>query len=182
VHFHLGTTVTSIEAQRVVLKDGSTLDAELVVVGIGVKPRVDLAQAAGLKIERGVAVNTFLETSAPGVFAAGDIARYPDRRSGQAIRIEHWVVAERQGQIAARNMLGKREACDLVPFFWTRHYDVSIDYVGHADRWDRITLDGDLAKHDCTATYWQSDKVLAVVTVGRNSESLRAEASMERRA
>jgi len=180
VAFHLGHTVAAVESGRVQLDDGTLIDAELVLVGIGVRPRLDLAQQAGLTVDRGVLVDEYLETSAPGIFAAGDIARWPDRYSGERLRIEHWVVAERQGQTAARNMLDRRERFAAVPFFWTQHYDVSIDYVGHAQSWDRIDQDGDPSAHDVALRFWKGSRTLALATIFRGRESLIAELAMER--
>jgi NADPH-dependent 2,4-dienoyl-CoA reductase/sulfur reductase-like enzyme/nitrite reductase/ring-hydroxylating ferredoxin subunit len=182
VVFHLGTSATSIDATSVTLKDGTKLAADLVVIGVGVKPSLTLAHDAGLAVDRGVSVSTHLETSVPGIFAAGDIARWPDRHTGSAIRVEHWVVAERQGQTAARNMLGHDVPFDAVPFFWSAHYDTTISYVGHAEQWDQLTVDGDLSRGDATVTMKSAGKTLAVITVGRDRESLRAEAAMERQA
>jgi apoptosis-inducing factor 3 len=164
VVFHLEDTVTSIEGTNAKLKSGATLPADVVVVGVGVRPRLQLAERAGVKIDRGVAVNEYLETSIPDIYAAGDIARWPDPHTGENVRIEHWVVAERQGQAVARNMLGQEQRFSEVPFFWSQHYDVPINHVGHAEKWDSVDVDGNIKSRDCLVRYRQNGKVLAVAS------------------
>lgn len=180
VHFHMGRTVTQIEARSVTLNDGSRLDAELVVIGVGVRPNVQLAEQAGLAADRGVLVDEYLLTSAAGIWAAGDIARWPDPYGGERIRVEHWVVAERQGQTAARNMLGRGERFTATPFFWSQHYDVPINYVGHAQSWNETVIDGNIADRDCIVAYRKGGKTVAVASIYRDVQSLEAKLAMER--
>lgn len=179
VRFLLGHTLQRIDTHEVELDNGERLAAGLVLLGVGVRPNLTLAQQAGLRVENGVLVNEFLETSVPGIYAAGDIARFPDARTGEPVRIEHWVVAERQGQAAARNMLGNGERFDSVPFFWTTQHDVTVAYVGHAAGWDEARVDGDVAQLDCAVSYLQGGRALAVATINRDKEALRAEVAFE---
>jgi len=180
VIFHLEQGVSAINEQGVVLKSGEVIGADLVVSGIGVKPRLVVAERAGLAIDRGVIVDRYLQTSAPGIYAAGDIARWPDPHSGANIRVEHWVVAERQGQLAARNMLGAREIFDAAPFFWSQHYDIPINYVGHAEKWDEIVVHGEIMARDCLLEYKLNGKTLAVASIFRDVDNLKAAVAMEK--
>jgi NADPH-dependent 2,4-dienoyl-CoA reductase/sulfur reductase-like enzyme/nitrite reductase/ring-hydroxylating ferredoxin subunit len=183
VVFHLRNSIARVDGRRVTLTDATTLDADFVVLGVGVRPATGLAEQAGLATDKGVAVDEYLQTSAPGVFAAGDIARWPDPHSGERLRIEHWVVALRQGQVAAQNIMGRRQRFEAVPFFWSHHYDISINYVGHAQRWDSIEIEGSLggraASVNCAAKYQRGGRTLAVATISRDLRSLQAELEME---
>jgi NADPH-dependent 2,4-dienoyl-CoA reductase/sulfur reductase-like enzyme len=180
VVLHIGDGVASIAPDGVRLTSGVVLPADLVVVGIGVRPATSLAERAGLRLDRGILVDDRLETSAPGVFAAGDVARWSDPRFGGPIRVEHWVVAERMGAAVARSILGGRAPYRDVPFFWSAHYDVTFAYVGHAERWDRIDVHGTVAARDATLAYREGELTRAVVTVGRDRVSLEAELAFER--
>ena len=169
----------AIRADRVDIGNGQFVEADLVILGVGVSPRTSLAEAAGLKVDNGVIVGETLRTSAADVFAAGDMARYPEPVSGEAARIEHWVVAERQGQAVARSMLGIGGAYRKAPFFWSQHYDVTISYVGHAASWESCEIKGDLDKQDACAIYRRNGRTIAVATIGRDRLSLRVEAAFE---
>ncbi len=180
VIFHLGQKPRETRDDGVVLESGEVLPARLAVAGVGVRPNLALAEGAGLDLDRGVMVSERLETSVPGIFAAGDIARWPDVRTGERLRVEHWVVAERQAQTAARNLLGAGERFEAIPFFWSAHYDLIIDYIGHAEKWDRIEIEGRPERRDCAARYIGRGMVLAVATIGRDRVNLEAELRMER--
>jgi apoptosis-inducing factor 3 len=179
VVFHLGQTASGVERGTVVLQNGERLAADFAVAGVGVRPVTALAEKAGLAVDNGIVVDGFLETAAPGVYAIGDVARWPDPRGGGRVRIEHWVVAERQGQAVARTIVGERAPFTAVPFFWTHLYDVAISYVGHAERWDTIQISGRFEERDCTVRYLAGARVAAVATVFRNRESLEAERALE---
>lgn len=179
VRFHLGVTPASIDSSGVQLSDGQSIPADLVVIGVGVRPALELAEQAGLATDKGVVVDEYLQTSAPGIWAAGDIVRWPDPHSGSAIRVEHWVVAQRLGQVAAHNMLGQRERFEMVPFFWTEQFDFGLAYVGHAEGFDEVVIDGDLPARDCRISYRQGGRELAAAFVHRDLEGLRTERAFE---
>ncbi|MGZ3455127.1 MAG: FAD-dependent oxidoreductase [Polyangiales bacterium] len=179
VNFHLGTSPVSIDDKGVVLEK-SRIDGDLIVMGVGVRPDTALAEAAGIAVDRGIVVDAELRTSVPGIWAAGDVARFPYAKTGERVRIEHWVVAEQQGQEAARSMLGKGRPYTRMPFFWSAHHDLTISYVGHAESWDRIDVAGDIAKDDCLVAYRRAGQTLALASIGRDQSLLEAEAALER--
>lgn len=179
VEFRLGRSVERIDDDGVHLDDGSVLPAPLVVAGVGVEPDLRLARSAGLRIDDGVVVDGYLESSVPGIFAAGDIANWPDPVSGRRIRVEHWAVAQNLGQTAARNILGRDTPFRAPPFFWTQHYDLPVAMVGHNVGWDAVEVEGEPEEHDAEVRYLKDGRTLAVATVFRDMASLRAEAAME---
>ena len=180
VRFFLKRSVASISGDKAILDDGTSLDADIIVAGIGVRPNVQLAEECGLAIDKGIAVNEFLQTSDPKIFAVGDVARFPDAHGGSPIRIEHWMVAERQGQVAALNILGRKSRFDDVPFFWSAHYDaLTIRYTGHAESWEKTEIDGTIEEMDCSVSFMQTGRRAAVATINRDREGLKAEIEME---
>ncbi|MGH8945485.1 MAG: NAD(P)/FAD-dependent oxidoreductase, partial [Acidimicrobiia bacterium] len=172
VKFQLGRGVTEISQDKVLFDDGTNLPADLVVVGIGVIPRTGLAEAAGLHVEDGIVVDYHLRTSDPHIWAAGDAARYPGPDGG-GVRVEHWMLAERQGQTAARNMLGHDISFTEPPFFWSQHYDVPINVTGHLAGWEDEIVSGDPYERDVLVGYQKSGQITAVASIYRDRDSLR---------
>ena len=179
VHFHADSTATGFDGSAVTLDSGERIAADFVLVGIGVKPRTRIAAAAGIAVDGGVLVDAFLETSIPGIFAAGDIAAYADPVTGARTRIQHWATAERQGQAAAANMLGRNQRYDAVPFFWTEQFGLQLRYVGHAPAWDEVKIDGDVAAGEFVARYYQAGAHRASAGLGRDLEMLKDERRLE---
>jgi NADPH-dependent 2,4-dienoyl-CoA reductase/sulfur reductase-like enzyme/nitrite reductase/ring-hydroxylating ferredoxin subunit len=182
VRFHLSSVVTGFDGHTVELGGGEGIAADFVLVAIGVRPRTALAESAGARVDNGVLVDSFLESSVPGIYAAGDIARYPDHFSGEAVRIEHWVVAERQGEIAAANMLGDRRRFESAPFFWTEQYGVALRYVGRSSGWDAVTVEGNVESGSLVARYFTGGEHCATATIGRDRDNLEDELALEARA
>jgi NADPH-dependent 2,4-dienoyl-CoA reductase/sulfur reductase-like enzyme/nitrite reductase/ring-hydroxylating ferredoxin subunit len=177
VVFRMGHTVSEIQTHQVVLDDGSVTAANLVVVGVGVIPRTELAEQAGIEVDGGIVVDDQLRTSDPNIWAAGDAARYPSR-GGRMIRVEHWVAAQRQGQTAAHNILGHALPFEDPPFFWSQHYDVPINVVGYATDWDEVIVRGDPSLRDVLVGFRSEGKIESVASIYRDLESLRAERAL----
>jgi 3-phenylpropionate/trans-cinnamate dioxygenase ferredoxin reductase subunit len=169
VRMLLGTGVEAIEgsqsAERVRTGDGHEIDCDLVVIGVGVDPRTGLAERAGIAIDNGILVDEFLQTSVPGVFAAGDVANAQHPFYGARIRVEHWANALNQGPAAARNMLGQAAPYERLPYFFSDQYDVGMEYTGYAREWDRVVFRGDTAAREFITFWLQRGRVVAGMNV-----------------
>jgi len=173
VSFRLGARVSRLEGsgrvESAVLESGERLPGDLVVVGLGVRPATEFLQGLKLNQDGSVSVDQHLKVT-EGLYAAGDIARFPDWRTGEAIRIEHWRLAEQHGRVAAHNMAGKETAYVGVPFFWTDHFDVFLQYVGYVSGWEEIVYQGDPGDRNFMAFYLKANQVLAVAACGHEQE------------
>jgi NADPH-dependent 2,4-dienoyl-CoA reductase/sulfur reductase-like enzyme len=171
VELRLGRKVARIEGQQgveaVILDDGDRLEAQLVVVGIGVEPATTGVRGVELENDGSIQVDELMRVC-PGVYAAGDIATFPDWRTGEATRIEHWRTAQQQGMIAGRNLAGDVRPFRAVPFFWTMQFGVGLSYVGHATAWDDEIIHGSLAERDFLIFYLCDGRLLAGAGIGRD--------------
>jgi NADPH-dependent 2,4-dienoyl-CoA reductase/sulfur reductase-like enzyme len=184
VRFHLGRQVRQFDGRRLALDDGSSIEADFVVLGTGIKPRTELARAAGLAVAPvedggGVIVNERLESSVPGIFAIGDIAQYPDPHTGRRIRVEHWVHAQRHGQHVARVIMGQANGFADPPFFWSAHFDTGLRYLGHVDTLGASTTEGSLEARSFSRCQHGTGSEKAYITCNRDLDSLRAEADWD---
>ena len=169
VQMLLGTGVEAFEGgtavERVRTSDGRELECDFVVVGVGVQPRTGLAAQAGLAVDNGILVDEHLQTAAPGVFAAGDVANAHHPFYGERIRVEHWANALHQGPVAARAMLGEPDVYDRLPYFFSDQYDVGMEYAGFARTWDRVIFRGDPATREFIAFWLSGNRVVAGMNV-----------------
>lgn len=188
VRFRLGRTVSEFQGEmgveRVLLDDGSTLEADLVVIGIGVRPATDFIRGVTKLDDGGIFVDDTLK-AADAAYAAGDVAHFPDWRTGSSIRIEHWRLACQHGRLAGANLATSDRPNTAtpyrgVPFFWTVHFGTSIRYVGHAESWDEIIYHGSPEDHEFIAFYVQGDRVLAAAGVNRDTEMAAVEEMLRR--
>ncbi len=181
IQFRLGRNITRLEGndtvRNAILDDNSHVDADLVLVGIGVEPASDVIKGIMFERDGSVRVDRYLEAYG-GVHVAGDIAYFPDWRTGRHTRIEHWRTAQQQGRVAAHNMLGRKAPYESVPFFWTTQAGLHFRYVGHAPDWDEIIVDGDVSAADFVAYFVKDGKVLAVAGNNRDKELAAAELLM----
>lgn len=173
VSFHLGQSVEKFDGSdsvnQVVLKNGETIETDIVLVGIGVEPVTDYLKDFALNKDKSIDVNSRLK-AADHLYAAGDIASYPDFRTGDNIRIEHWRLAQQHGRIAAHNMLDHNVPFRRIPFFWSAQFSAHLLYVGYAKNWDEIYIDGEVSSGDFMAYYIKDGKILAAATSGREKE------------
>ncbi len=178
VDLRLSTGVTAFRGsgrvEQVVASDGRALDADLVVVGVGIEPEVSYLAGSGIAVDNGIVVDVQGRTGTPGVFAAGDCANWPHPASGRRLRVEHWEHAWYHGEAAARSILGKGEAYDPLLYFWSDQYDVELQYIGHAARWDRVVVRGRPSDFSFAAFYLDGGILRAVMTVGRPEEETEA--------
>lgn len=186
VRFRLDRKARGFDGRRLALDDGSIVEADLVVAGIGVAPRVALTREAGLAMASedeggGILVDARLETSAPGVFAVGDVASYPDAHVGRRIRVEHWVHAERQGQHVARVLMGEADAYTDPPFFWSAHFDTGLRYLGHVGRIEGVEVDGTVEGRRFVMRLRGPGREAAFVSCNRDPETLHEEVRWEAR-
>jgi 3-phenylpropionate/trans-cinnamate dioxygenase ferredoxin reductase subunit len=165
VEFLPETTVERFEGngsvEAVITRDGAIAEADTVVVGIGVDPRTGLAASAGAAVDNGVLVDERMETSRPGVFAAGDIANVLHPFYGRRLRVEHWAAADEQGRIAARGMLGREVAYDAIPYFFSDQYETGMEYAGFATEWDEVVFRGDVERREFIAFWLERGRVVA---------------------
>lgn len=173
VTFYLGRSVSRFigreHIRKVELDNGQQLDADLVIAGIGIRPATAMIDHPAKNADGSLNVNEFLQI-ADNLYAAGDVARYPDSRSGQPVRIEHWRLAQQHGRIAAHNMLGQNIPFRSIPFFWTHQFDLGLMYTGFAPDWDSVQIVGDIDAKDFMAYYIKDNKVLAALTPNRDQE------------
>lgn len=179
VQCHMGRKVVEIkgsgdEAKSVVLDDGTEIPADLVLVGAGVLPATKFLEGSGIEVDKwgGIICDPFLQTSAPDVFAAGDVASYPYWMTGQRQRVEHYMTSMDQGSYSAFNMLGKMTPFGNVPFYWTRHYNKAVQYVGYAAEFDEVYVQGDPLANKFIAFYIKNNRVLAVAGQQMNAAVL----------
>jgi NADPH-dependent 2,4-dienoyl-CoA reductase/sulfur reductase-like enzyme/nitrite reductase/ring-hydroxylating ferredoxin subunit len=181
VKFKLGSIVYRFEGthnvEAVTLDSGERIETDMVVVGVGVRPVTQFLEGVELDQHGGIVVDSWLR-AADGIYAAGDVASYPDPRTGERVRIEHWRAALQQGRAAARNMVGREVAFDGVPFFWTRQFDAGLLYVGRAASWDQIIYRGELSSREFLAFYVKGDRVLAVAGMNRDRDMAAIEELM----